>query len=278
MVDMATGYIYKITCKANGKVYVGQTLRSILIRFKQHVRCAENGTDNYIFHNAIRKYGAKNFSYEELERYEDENKDSLKTVLDEAEKRIIKQYDSFKSGYNSNTGGVSFTGSIEEEGYMIPIHKSGITIISESVFPKAMTDMDIGKMVHLSRFIIAKNNMLGYHCKGKEIAYSSKKIGELLGLNDRRGKGFVSKMIGLGIICREDSKNETRYFINPAYFMANGQRLSIDMFIRFQKELVPILPKWVINEFLNQVSRYKDVSLLHSNFKTIINQADQKKS
>jgi len=275
---MITGYIYKITCKTNGKVYVGQTLRNISIRFKQHIRCAENRTDNYVFHNAIRKHGAENFFVEELERYEDENKDSLKAVLDEAEKRIIKQYDSFKSGYNSNTGGVSFTGSIEDEGYMIPIHKSGITIISESVFPKAMTDSDIGKMTRLAKMMIAKNNMLGYRGKSKILPYTAEEIGDLVGLKKRRSQGFVSKMIGLGIMCREDSKDETRYFINPAYFMANGQRLSIDMFIRFQKELIPILPKWVINEFLNQVNRYKDVSLLHSNFKTAINQVNQKQS
>jgi len=193
---------------------------------------------------------------------------------------MIKQTTSFseKTGEIINIKKEAFADSMNDEGYRIPSHKLGARIFAEVQFPENMTDSDIGKMTRLAKMMISKNNMLGYRCKNKILPYTAKEIGDLIGLKKRRSQGFISKMIGLGIMCREDSKDETRYFINPAYFMANGQRLSIDMFIRFQKELVPILPKWVINEFLNQVSRYKNVSLLHSNFKTTINQADQKKS
>jgi len=191
---------------------------------------------------------------------------------------MIKQTTSFseKTGEVINIKREAFTDSMNEDGYRIPSHKLGARIFAEVQFPEAMTDSDIGKMTRLAKMMIAKNNMLGYRGKGKIIPYTAEEIGDLVGLKKRRSQGFVSKMIGLGIMCREDSKDETRYFINPAYFMANGQRLSIDMFIRFQKELLPILPKWVINEFLNQVNKYKDVSLLHGNFKNFIKQQNEK--
>ena len=34
------GYIYKITNRVNNKVYIGQTRRTIEIRWKQHIKAA----------------------------------------------------------------------------------------------------------------------------------------------------------------------------------------------------------------------------------------------
>ena len=42
------------------------------------------------------------------------------------------------------------------------------------------------------------------------------------------------------------------FYINPAYFMANGQRLSLDLFLLFKEDLKPIIPSWVIIEFIRQ--------------------------
>lgn len=169
---------------------------------------------------------------------------------------MIKQTTSFseKTGEVINIKREAFSDSMNEDGYRMPSHKLGARIFADIQFPEAMTDSDVGKMTRLAKIMIAKNNMLGYRGKGKIIPYTAEEIGVLVGLKKRRSQGFVSKMIGLGIMCRENTKDETRYFINPAYFMANGQRLSLDMFIRFQKELILLLPKWVVNEFLRQVN------------------------
>jgi hypothetical protein len=170
----------------------------------------------------------------------------------------------------------AFTNSLNEEGYRIPSRKSGARIFDDVQFPDEMSYGDIGKMTCLAKLMIAKNNMLGYRGKGKIVPYTAEEIGGLVELSGRRAKEFVWKMINLGVVCREDSKDETRYFINPAYFMANGQRLSLDMFIRFQKELIPLLPGWVIEEFLRQAKEDMDVKKLHNDFKTAINQMNQK--
>ena len=52
--------IYKITNKINGKVYIGQSI-NIEKRWKQHIN-----DPGYNIHNAIKKYGKENFSFEVL--------------------------------------------------------------------------------------------------------------------------------------------------------------------------------------------------------------------
>ena len=52
--------IYKITNKLNGKVYIGQSI-NIEKRWRQHI-----SDPGYDIHNAIKKYGKENFSFEVL--------------------------------------------------------------------------------------------------------------------------------------------------------------------------------------------------------------------
>ena len=58
---MAYGIIYKITNKLNGMTYVGQTTRSLEVRFKEHTKA------DSLIGDAIRKYGEENFSREIIE-------------------------------------------------------------------------------------------------------------------------------------------------------------------------------------------------------------------
>ena len=57
-------FIYKITNKINGKIYIGQTIRSIKRRINQHTNI--NGKNNSILNKAVRKYGKENFQIEEI--------------------------------------------------------------------------------------------------------------------------------------------------------------------------------------------------------------------
>ncbi len=93
------GYIYKITNDINNKVYIGQTIKTIQKRWKQH-QC--NFTKEYfsqlVLYKAMNKYGVKHFHIEEIEKVENDK-------LDEREKYWIKFYDSYNHGYNSTIGG-----------------------------------------------------------------------------------------------------------------------------------------------------------------------------
>lgn len=88
------GIIYKITNKVNGKSYIGQTRYTLEFRWRQHL----HKKDNTYFHNAIKKYGAGNFSLEVLEECPYSN-------LNEREIFYIAKYDTFNSGYNLTIGG-----------------------------------------------------------------------------------------------------------------------------------------------------------------------------
>ncbi len=91
------GYIYIIKNSVNNKVYIGQTIQPVEVRFKQHLKCLKSNRKQAIS-RAIKKYGKDKFFYEILEKCTIEN-------LNEKEEYYINKYSSFSKGYNLNKGG-----------------------------------------------------------------------------------------------------------------------------------------------------------------------------
>ena len=93
------GVIYKITNKFNDKIYVGQTTRTVEVRFKEH-RCADSHLGN-----AIREYGEKNFTLEIIEECE------TREQLNEREIFWIAYFNcKHPNGYNHTDGGEGLIG------------------------------------------------------------------------------------------------------------------------------------------------------------------------
>lgn len=97
--------IYKYTNKINGKCYIGQ---SINLEKRKYCHKSsvfnENASDyNSQFHQACRKYGWDNFTYEILTTLTPE--EYTPDGLDTLEKYFIKYYNSYHSGYNATEGG-----------------------------------------------------------------------------------------------------------------------------------------------------------------------------
>lgn len=90
------GYIYIVTNDINNKVYIGQTINPLNIRFREHLWKSRRHKSK--FYNAIRKYGEEHFKISLVEECE-------QLLLNEREKFYIKKYDSFHNGYNSTLGG-----------------------------------------------------------------------------------------------------------------------------------------------------------------------------
>lgn len=93
--------IYKATNLINNKVYIGFSKKG-LNRAKGHIHGRK--TNNF-FHNAIRKYGVKNFSWEIIYQSKE-----LNHTLNTMESYFIREYNSFvdfknSNGYNLTTGG-----------------------------------------------------------------------------------------------------------------------------------------------------------------------------
>lgn len=98
--------IYKITNKINGFIYIGKTSKSLNKRWKEHVYKATKKQENYIFYNAIRKYGACNFTLEIID-FACSNKE-----LSRKEIYWIKFYNSkTPNGYNMTDGGEGIVGN-----------------------------------------------------------------------------------------------------------------------------------------------------------------------
>ena len=97
--------IYKYTNNINHKVYIGQSI-NLEQRKSGHKSAAfnPNASDyNSQFHQAVRKYGWENFSYEVIA--EISNEEYSQKMLDDLEKYFINYYDSYKNGYNATEGG-----------------------------------------------------------------------------------------------------------------------------------------------------------------------------
>lgn len=86
-------WIYKITNKINGKIYIGQS-KNPKKRFQQHIK-DEKVTSS--IHNAIKKYGVENFTFEIIEG----------PISNHNEREIywIDYYNSYSKGYNQTIGG-----------------------------------------------------------------------------------------------------------------------------------------------------------------------------
>ena len=110
------GYIYKIINKINNKVYIGQTTRTIDIRWKQHLNNI-NHVDTHLY-RAMKNYGPENFSIEKIEETEN---------LDEREIYWIQYYDSFNNGYNMTLGGKGFGRQIDYN-KIITLWNNGMSI------------------------------------------------------------------------------------------------------------------------------------------------------
>ena len=95
------GFIYKVTCLVNNKIYIGLTNVTVESRWRDHVYAAHTPSSleyDSKFHRAIRKYGVENFNVETIENIRIEE-------LQERERYWIAYYDTYHNGFNANEGG-----------------------------------------------------------------------------------------------------------------------------------------------------------------------------
>lgn len=98
--------IYKATNQINGKIYIGQSQKSLKNRIKGHVVFSNN--NNYgVFQKAIKKYGVDNFRWQVICICPDIDS------LNEREQYYIAFYDSMNNGYNRTSGGINYKMSDE---------------------------------------------------------------------------------------------------------------------------------------------------------------------
>ena len=123
------GYVYEFYCKVSHKYYIGQTMRSMNVRVKEHLKKAGKETKNH-FHNALYKYGIENFEIKILHTVKEETKKDLVEELNRLEMLEIEKHDSLENGYNSNSGGKRYVLSESLKKLLSESHK-GIVFSDE---------------------------------------------------------------------------------------------------------------------------------------------------
>ena len=102
-------YIYKIKNKINGKCYIGVTTNLKRRRRDHELRNINSAyKDKKLLYRAIKKYGAKNFSFKVI--FECDDFDYAVRIV---EPKLIKKYKSFGgdgTGYNATRGGEGILG------------------------------------------------------------------------------------------------------------------------------------------------------------------------
>lgn len=97
-----TGSIYLIVNLSNNKKYVGQTIKPIRQRFRDH---CESSSKCPKLRNAIQKYGKENFKIITLKVFACSDFETLHKQLDYWETWYIEYYHSVEQGYNCTYGG-----------------------------------------------------------------------------------------------------------------------------------------------------------------------------
>jgi group I intron endonuclease len=145
--------IYLITNKANGKVYVGQTQKTVEFRWRQHVTTAAR-KNNMLIYRAIAKYGAEVFEVKTLEAVETKNQANwLESFYIGVTKANNPEF-----GYNLTAGGEGTVGlkfSDEHRKNLSEAHKWQVgenspsygRIVSEET-RKKMSEAKIGRQTH----------------------------------------------------------------------------------------------------------------------------------
>lgn len=152
-------YIYQITNKINGKIYIGKTEFSVEKRWKEHCKDAfSDNKNNRPLYSAMKKYGIENFLIEILEETDSP---------EEREVYWIEKKKSYKYGYNATKGGdgrkyldydliiatYKIVNSITETAKIIGCHEDSVVLILESNDIKPLTSQEVnmnkyGKMVN----------------------------------------------------------------------------------------------------------------------------------
>jgi group I intron endonuclease len=207
------GYIYTITNKTNNKTYVGQTVRELDTRWKDHLK---KGSNCRYLKSAINKYGVENFVFKLVCI-------TFDNMLDDMEIQYIQKYDCLvPNGYNLRLGGNSGTHNAETKQKISetlklrydndiihskpqlgkPLSEITKKKISESLKGHRLSQESINKMIISKR----KNKIIQFDIYGNKINSfdSCKEAGEYIGTTSanicmccngksKTAKGFVWK-------------------------------------------------------------------------------------
>ena len=158
------GYIYKITNKNSGAVYIGQTSRDYKTRWNEHLNYLGQDYDPQkasLLHRALNKYGKNDFDFEVIEETDD---------LNEREQYWIEYYHCYiydplyEKGYNMTPGGKGCTQPSPYEQQIIQLWEEGYSV--GEIIDKVNCSRETARNI-LNKFNIDVSLRLRRGCKYK---------------------------------------------------------------------------------------------------------------
>lgn len=137
-----------------------------------------------------------------------------------------------------------------KRGYVMKYNNDYIKLFLDRGLPDECSLIDCGKFYKIIRYIVGENQLLGYR-SDKLRPLTVEKMSELFKCSDRQTRRFLKQMKDCKII-KEVSINDTKWYaVNPLYAL-KSKYLSLTAFIIFQEELLPVLPRWAIDNFMRE--------------------------
>lgn len=152
MIKCKIYYTYNILTT---KPYIGQTISTLIERWKQHIKDAKKIKNQSIhFYRAILARGEKSFIPLELleeKEFEEENINEAKIWMDIRESFYIEKFDSFNNGYNSTKGGGGILGLKHSEESKKKISLAGKGRIHTEDSKRKMSEAKMGNKCNLGK-------------------------------------------------------------------------------------------------------------------------------
>lgn len=164
------GVIYKATNTINEKCYIGQAI-NFERRKKAHIYNSISNRDKCYFHNAIRKYGGKNFKWEIVYECNDR---LLLNVMETMKIIVNHSHTSEGKGYNMTWGGDDNPMNNEESRKKASRSSKGKIISTET--RRKISESNKGKVLSME----TKRKISLSHIGQKRTEETKKKISEIV--------------------------------------------------------------------------------------------------
>lgn len=210
------GFIYKITNKINGKMYIGKTLHSNPEnRWKEHLNDFNRPhCEKRPLYEAMNKYSVDNFSFEVVEDTNNEN---------EREQYYINLYRTFVgfddcNGYNATIGGDGkrYRLVLEEEiEEVVSLYKEGKTVkelanyfeVDTSTISRVLRENNI----NIEQFMLERNS---FYQNKKKVVQLDKNTNEIIAYFEstaEAGRAINKPRTHISAVCRGERKSAYGY-------------------------------------------------------------------
>lgn len=127
-----------------------------------------------------------------------------------------------------------------KRGYRLPRAKMGCCQYDCADFPDGLSFSDIGKMTVLMRKYLMVGNALGYKKNHRIYTFkSADEVGNAIGIKSKAQRSeFMKRMIDNFII----KKVSNVFYVNPVFFLKNGEWLTFELFAMFYMGVRVMLP------------------------------------